>query len=65
MKNISRLIALNGGLAGLSDKPIRIEMDGCDRLCIEHVGPAPTAGLVLVSVAHYFEQNRGLMAAPR
>ena len=64
MKNAARIIALNGGLAVLPDRPIRIDMEGFDRLCIEHVGSAPTPGLVLVSVAHYFERNGDLMSDP-
>jgi len=64
MKNVARIIALNGGIAKLAERPIRIDMKGYDRLCIEHVGDAPTPGLVLVSVAHYFEQNGDLMSDP-
>jgi hypothetical protein len=64
MKNAARIIELNGGYSKLADRPIRIEMKGYDRLCIEHVGNAPTDGLVLVSVAHYFEQNGDLMSDP-
>ena len=63
MKNAARIIELNGGLAELADRPIRIDMDGFDRLCIEHVGAGPN-GYPLVSVAHYFEQNGDLMSDP-
>jgi hypothetical protein len=64
MKNVARLIEMNGGFAALKARPIRVEMEGFDRLCVEHIGPAPTEGLELVSVAHYFEQNGDLMADP-
>jgi hypothetical protein len=64
MKNAARIIALNGGLAKLADRPIRIDLEGYDRLCIEHVGPSLVDGLVSVSVAHYFEQNGDLMSDP-
>lgn len=64
MKNAARIIRLNGGLAALADRPIRIDLCGHDRLCVEHVGPAPTPGLQLVSIAHYFEQNGDLMSDP-
>ena len=63
MKNAARIIELNGGLDKLADRPIRLEMDGFDRLCIEHVGRGPN-GYPLVSVAHYFEQNGDLMSDP-
>ena len=62
MSSIVRLIELNGGLTELSGRPIRVELEGYDRLCIEDAGPAPTPGLILISVAHYFEQNGDLMA---
>ena len=44
MKNAARIIALNGGLAKLAERPIRIDMKGYDRLCIEHVGPSLVDG---------------------
>ena len=64
MKNAARIIALHGGLDALRCRPIHIDMAGFDRLCIEHVGPAPTPGLALVSVAYDFEQQGDLMADP-
>jgi hypothetical protein len=64
MKNVARIIALNGGLAKLAERPIKIEMKGFDRLCIEHVGASVDSGLVSVSVAQYFEQNGDLMSDP-
>ena len=63
MKNAARIIEINGGLDKLADRPIRLEMEGYDRLCIEHVGRGPN-GRPLVSVAHYFEQNGDLMSDP-
>ncbi len=63
MKNVARIVAMNGGLDKLADRPIKIEMDGFDRLCIEHVGRGPN-GRPLVSVAHYFLQNGDLMSDP-
>jgi hypothetical protein len=64
MKNAARIVALNGGLAKLAERPIRIDLEGYDRLCIEHVGPSLVDGLVSLSVAHYFEQNGDLMSDP-
>jgi hypothetical protein len=63
MKNVARIVELNGGLGTLGSKPIRIEppCSGLMRLCIEHVGTGPR-GMPLVSVAHYFEQEGDLMA---
>jgi hypothetical protein len=65
VKNIARIVELNGGLGNLGSKPIRIEppSSGLMRLCIEYVGTGPR-GMPLVSVAHYFEQNGDLMADP-
>jgi hypothetical protein len=65
MKNVAKIIELNGGLMALQSKAIRIEppSSGFMRLCIEHVGTGPR-GMPLVSVAHYFQQNGDLMEDP-
>src|SRR5947209_6665082 len=55
---------MDGGLAAPKRRPIRIEMPGLDRLCVEHVGPAPNGGMELVRVAHDFERAGDLMAGP-
>ena len=65
MRNVARIIEMNGGLGSLGPRPVRVgpPCPGLMRLCVEHVGSGPR-GLPLVSVAHYFGQNGDLMADP-
>jgi hypothetical protein len=65
MKNVAKIIRARGGLSQLARQAIRIESEGFMPLSIEHVGPSPQgAGLVLISVTHYSEQNGDLMGDP-
>jgi hypothetical protein len=64
MKSIEEIIEARGGWDHLRSHPIKVEVgEGFMPLCIEHVGPGPRGGL-LVSIAHYYEQNGDLMADP-
>src|SRR5881275_2330775 len=63
MKNIIRIIKTNGGLAGLKQKAMKIEVPGYMRLCIEYIGEGPR-GQAAISIAHYFEQNGDLCKDP-
>src|SRR5260370_35989736 len=71
MKNVVRIIKARGGLRKLAGFPagtgeaIRVEAEGFMPLCIECIGVSPHGeGMVLVSVAHYGEQNGDLMRDP-
>ncbi len=71
MKNVAKIIKACGGLQALAGSPVgtgkalRIESEGFMTLHIECIGVSPHgAGMVLVSVAHYGEQNGDLMRDP-
>ena len=68
MKNVAKIIKARGGLRALAGFPvgtgkaIRVESEGFMDLHIECIGESPHGeGMVLVSVAHYGEQNGDLM----
>jgi hypothetical protein len=71
MKNVAKIIKARGGLRALAGFPagtgkaIRVEAEGFMDLHIECIGESPHGeGMVLVSVAHYGEQNGDLMRDP-
>ena len=71
MKNVAKIIKARGGLRALAGFPvgtgkaIRVESEGFMDLHIECIGQSPHGeGMVLVSVAHYGEQNGDLMRDP-
>jgi hypothetical protein len=64
MKSIEEIIEARGGWDRLMSHPVKVEAgEGYMPLCIEYVGPGPRGGL-LVSIAHYYEQQGDLMADP-
>ncbi len=63
MRNVQKIINTCGGLEGLTQRPIRLQVPGFMRLIIEHVGNGPLGG-ERVSVAHCGEQNGDLMSDP-
>jgi hypothetical protein len=65
MQNVAKIIRARGGFQQLARQHIRLEVEGFMPLAIEHLGPSPHgAGLVLVSVTHYGEQNGDAMRDP-
>jgi hypothetical protein len=71
MKNVAKIIKSRGGLRDLAGSPvgtgkaIRVESAGFMPLCIECIGESPHGeGMVLISVAHYGEQNGDAMRDP-
>jgi hypothetical protein len=71
MKNVAKIIKARGGLRALAGCPvgtgkaIRVDSGGFMPLCIECIGVSPHGeGMVLVSVAHYGEQNGDAMRDP-
>src|ERR1017187_3679000 len=60
MKTIEKIIAMFGGIDGLS---ISITNEPYMRLVIEHIGNGPH-GLPAISVAHYYELNGDLCQDP-
>ena len=60
MKTIEKIIAMFGGIDGLS---ISITNEPYMRLVIEHIGDGPH-GLPAISVAHYYELNGDLCQDP-
>jgi hypothetical protein len=71
MKNVAKIIKTCGGLQVLTGSPVgtgkalRIESEGFMTLHIECIGLSPREdGMVLVSVAHYGEQNGDAMRDP-
>jgi hypothetical protein len=63
MKSVKAIIDLFGGMAGLQQAGIRVEVPGFMPLCIEYLGTGLRGG-VLLSIAHYYLQNGDLMADP-
>jgi hypothetical protein len=64
VESVREIIEARGGWDRLKGHAIKVEVgEGFMPLCIEYVGLGPRGGL-LVSVAHYHEQNGDLMADP-
>jgi hypothetical protein len=63
VKTVAQIINQHGGIEALKDNPLKIEVAGFERLCIEATGIGPR-GLEQVSIAHYFEQNGDLICDP-
>jgi len=60
MKTIEKIVAIFGGIGGLS---VSITNEPYMRLVIEHIGQGPH-GLPAISVAHYYELNGDLCQDP-
>ena len=63
MNSVREIVQLTGGWDALAERPVTVRVDGFMPLCIEIIGRGRRGG-VLLSVAHYHEQNGDLMRDP-
>lgn len=57
-----KIVDLLGGIDSFSH--VRLDRPPFMRLCLEKLGDTGPRGLIVVSVAHYYEQNGDLVADP-